>query len=169
MTISLFEQFTSPATMIAAEQELLANPEGAVCILESLFSGQAKNQFGVPYRELGLPLRCALEVVCRLGPIAKPLEGYLASELRDGNFVAAMALGSLGNVAESSVAALVASLAGNGDLSYESAAALIRCGQAEHPLVVEVASTSKNAANVLHKVAQSLSKEKANAHLPPSA
>jgi hypothetical protein len=67
MLSTLLDRLTSPTTMIDAEQELLALGVDAVPILASVLSGQAKNEFGVPYRVLELPLRCALEAAIRLG------------------------------------------------------------------------------------------------------
>ncbi len=160
MQQSLFERFKSPASMMAAEQELLALGESAVPILETFFSGEAKNEFGIPFRQLGLPLRCALEVARRLGPIAKPLENHLRSELRAGHFVAAMALGSLGSLEESSVSELALSLSGDLDMSTESAVALIKCRQVENPLVLAAASQSEKVSEVLKRTSRYLSSQK---------
>jgi len=133
MTTVIFEQFLSPSTMMEAEQELLALGDQALPMLESLLTGDAKNRFGVPYRSLGLPLRCTLEVARRLGPVAKPLERYLRDELKRGDHVAAMALASLGKLEEASVVELAIVLKDRGwDLSLESALALVRCGAAQH-------------------------------------
>jgi len=140
--------------MMDAEIELLGQGLAAIPILESLFSGEAKNQFGIPYRELGLPLRCGLEVARRLGRLAKPLEAYLREELRSGNFVAAMALGALESLEDESISSLAFALndSKSVDLPYESACALIRCGQSTHPTVTAVTSSSIRAAKVLEKV-----------------
>jgi hypothetical protein len=146
MTTAIFEQFLDPSTMIDAEQELLVLGDQALPILESLLTGAAKNRFGVPYRSLGLPLRCTLEVARRLGPVAKPLERYLRDELRRGDHVAAMALGSLGQLEDASVVELAVVLkAGNWDLSMESAAALVRCGAVQHSAVLKVMNESPRA------------------------
>jgi hypothetical protein len=143
---AIFEEFLSPSTMIEAEQELLALGDQAVPVLESLLTGDAKNRFGVPYRTLGLPLRCTLEVARRLGPVAKPLERYLRDELKSGDPVAAMALGSLGKLEEASVVELAAVLHDeNWDLSLESALALVRCGAADHPAVLRAMNESQKA------------------------
>lgn len=149
----LFEQFLNTGSMLEAERELLRLRQDALPILESLFTSDAKNQFGVPYRKLGLPLICALEVVCRLGPVAKPLEAYLREELRNGCRTAAMALGSLGSLDDLSIMELAQALqVHNLDLSHEAAAALIRCGQADHELVSAVTKNSERASAILARV-----------------
>jgi hypothetical protein len=146
MTTAIFEEFLSPSTMIEAEQELVALGDQALPVLESLLTGDAKNRFGVPYRTLGLPLRCTLEVVRRLGPVAKPLERYLRDELKSGDPVAAMALGSLGKLEEASLVELAAVLQDeNSDLSLESASALVRCGATHHPAVLKAMNESQKA------------------------
>jgi hypothetical protein len=152
MTSSLFDRLQRSGSMLQAEQELLDLAEGAIPILIALFSGEARNQFGVPYRQLGLPLRCAMEVASRLGQIAKPLEPYLRDELRKGDHVAAMALGSLGTLEQSTVEDLAESLDRGLDLSYESAIALIRCNEVENSAVRNMVAGSAKAAVVLTKV-----------------
>jgi hypothetical protein len=154
MTNDIFEQFLSPSTMMEAEQQLLAMGEHALPVLESLLSGDAKNYFGVPYRTLGLPLRCAIEVARRLGPVAKPLERYFREELRRGDHVAAMALGSLGQLEEASIIELAAALIGRLDLSMESAAALVQCGVTQHPAVLKALAGSSKARDSLTRVSK---------------
>ena len=166
MPATLLDRFTSPATMMDAEQELLSLGEGAVPILASVLTGQAKNEFGVSYRTLGLPLRCALEVACRLGVVASPLESLLRAELRDGNFVAAMALGGLGSVDDSTIEELAAHLdyvtnRKGGfdrapDLTCEAAVALIKLGQENHPAVTTALMLSDSATADFDKVKASL-------------
>jgi hypothetical protein len=151
MTDPTLELLLSPGTMVEAEYQLLSRGVESLPLLESLLKGEAKNRFGVPYRQLGLPLRCALEVVVRLGPIAKPLEVYLREELRHGNHTAAMALRSLGTLEQESIIQLAISLDGGLDLAMESATALLICGEAGHPAVLEVVSRSKAAASVLER------------------
>lgn len=145
---SIFERFTSPATMIDAEQELLALGAGAVPILERFFSGEAKDDAGMPWRVRDLPLRCAIEVASRLGPVAKPLEPWLRAEVTPDSYWAASALGRLQTLEEASVAVLASALtmAHNHYMRAEAAAALIRCGQGDHPLVKAALASSANAA-----------------------
>lgn len=138
--------------MMDAELELIARDD-AVHLLDDLFAGVAKNEFGIPYRDLGLPLRCALEVARRLGTKAKPLESHLRRELRSGHFVAAMALGSLGNLEIESVEDLALALGSDDfDLSCESAVALLKSGKADHPAVLAVQLNSASAARALARV-----------------
>ncbi|HLS43512.1 MAG TPA: hypothetical protein VK026_09585 [Paenalcaligenes sp.] len=115
--------------MIDAEKELLAAGPAVVPVLVSILDGSARNSFGVAYRDLGLPLRCAIEMAYRLGPQAKPLEGLLVQELSKGSSSAAKALGYLRSLEDSSIIALVACLDSQDvDLAAESTAALIRTG-----------------------------------------
>ena len=138
-----------------AEQELLALGVDAVPVLASVLTGEAKNEYGVSYRALGLPLRCALEVARRLGVVARPLESLLRTELHAGNFVAAMALGELGSVDDRTIEELAAHLdyvtnCTNGfdrvpDLTCEAAIALIKLGQETHPAVTTALMLSDRA------------------------
>lgn len=146
---SIFERFTNPATMIEVEQELLALGEGAAPILEKFFSGEARDSSGVPWRARPLPLRCAIEVAARLGPLTKPLEPWLRREVDAGSFPAAMALGCLKVLDEASVASLANALTMDShgfDLLCEAATALARCGHANHPLVTAALASSEKAA-----------------------
>lgn len=161
MTHPIFERFTSTATMMDAEIELLERRADAVAVLETLFNGRATNDFGVPYRQLGLPLRCALEVARRLGSVAKPLEPFLRKELNDGHFVAAMALGSLGSLEEESIHSLANGLCGGLDMACESAVALIACGAENHPAVVSVLAHSEKAAQEFRRT-EAFVKQKAS-------
>jgi len=151
VTDSVFERFLHPATMIEAEIQLIKGGADSLPALESLLKGEAKNRFGIPYMQLGLPLRCALEVARRLGPIAKPLEPYLREQLRRGDATAAMALGSLGTLEQESIAQLTISLEGRPDLAMESAMALLLCGEGNHPTVLEMVAGSKVAAMMLER------------------
>lgn len=73
-TNQIFERFLIPSERTKATAELASQKEAALLVLTSLFDGSAKNQHGIPYRELGTPLDCGLVAAGRLGPIAKPLE-----------------------------------------------------------------------------------------------
>jgi hypothetical protein len=53
MSHPLFEQFLNPGSMLEAEQALLRLGRDALPVLESLFTGDAKNQFGVPLSKVG--------------------------------------------------------------------------------------------------------------------
>ncbi len=147
-----FDRFQSTGTMMQAEQELLELGDAAIPVLRSLFSGEARNEFGVPYRNLGLPLRCGIEVASRLGAVAKPLESYLRDEAKGGNHVAAMALGSLGALELQTVEVLAQSLCGDLDLASESARALILCREGDSSPVVQALTASKRAASMFSKI-----------------
>lgn len=152
LNYSFFEQFLSPMTMVEAERSLIQMGKNAIPLLEALLNGDAKNDFGVPYRDLGLPLRCGLEVMVRLGQVAKPLEPAIAKELANGNPAAAMALGSLGSLEPASIAILANSLEGNTELSYESAAALLRCNESRNQVILAKINQSKQVEVILQKV-----------------
>lgn len=141
----IFERFMNPLTMMDAEQDLLGQGPGAVAALAAFFNGEARNEWGIPYRQFGLPVRGALEVACRLGPLAKPLEAFLRAELDDGRLVAATALGGLGMLEDASVQSLARRLRDGPDMACESAIALIRCGMQTHPLVANVLVNSYQA------------------------
>ena len=155
MPNAILDRFTSPTTMMDAQQELLALGSRAVPILESVLKGEATNEFGVPYRKLGLPLRCVLEVAKRLGPVARPLEALLRIELHGGHFVAAQALGALGSVENRSIDELAAHLDHKAnelsgfpnslDLAAECAVALIRLDHGKHPAVLTALERSPHA------------------------
>ncbi|MDQ0073352.1 hypothetical protein J2W34_005160 [Variovorax boronicumulans] len=155
MPNAILDRLTSPTSMMDAEQELLALGSRAVPILESVLKGEAANEFGVPYRKLGLPLRCVLEVATRLGPLARPLEALLRVELHGGHFVAAQALGALGSVENRSIEELAAHLDYKAnqlssvphalDLATECAVALIRLDHAKHPVVLTALEGSPRA------------------------
>jgi len=150
--------------MLEGEHQLLSVGADSLSALESLLRGEAKNRLGVPYIQLGLPLQCALEVAKRLGPVAKPLEPHLREQLRRGNFTAAAALGSLGSLEQDSIIQLAVSLESRGvDLVMESAMALLVCGEADHPAVLEVVARSKAAARMLEKARQYHNQVKTNA------
>ena len=141
----IFERFTNTATMMEAQQELLDQGEGAVDALAAFFSGEQANESDMPYRQYGLPMRCAIEVARRLGPLAKPLEAYLRAELDDGRFAAAMALAELGSLEEDSIHSLARRLRDGSDMGCESAIALIKCGAETHPAVTQVLANSYQA------------------------
>lgn len=122
---TIFERLYSRDTMMDAEDELLALREQAAPRLEQLFDGTSRNEWGVPYRNLVLGV--AIEVAIKLGPLAKPLENYIAAEVRNYNS-AIQALGALGSLAPTSVEVLAEVLSGENALtSTEAAIALVKC------------------------------------------
>jgi hypothetical protein len=151
--LALVADFTSPRTMMAAEEQFLRAGADAIPALEAIFNGEAKNEHGVAYRALGLPLRCALEVASRLGAIAKPLEPYIRQEVISGvHWPAAAALRGMPPLEEASVIALADALAGELDPATEAAVTLVRLGHSEHPAVQRRIATSTAAQRIWQTV-----------------
>ena len=151
---ALFDRFTNPSERALATAELASLGVGAIQILQRLFSGEARNSFGVPYRQLGMPMDCGLVAAGRLGPVAKPLEHYLREALTAGHVYAAEALGKLGFLDELSIEALADTLAVNDGISFESAHALVRSGHTKHPAVVKAVQGSPWAAARIEQAAR---------------
>ena len=151
MASAIFDQLLSPSTMLDGEKALLAMGGEAVPLLRDLLDGTARNEFGVPYRNLGLPLRCALDVALRLGPRARALEPLLALELRAGSATAARALAAMGDAGTETIEALAICLdppaPSDFDLPIEAGVALIRLGATEHALVLRMVETSRRASS----------------------
>ena len=148
---SVYERLSHPSSMMDAEMELLATGVAALPVLESIFSGEAKNSFGVPYKQFGLARQCALEIVVRMGPSAKPLEAYIRDEvLRGVQPAAARAMREFAPLEDASVIALAANVGRSGslDVSFESALTLIRLGYADHPAVLRQLSELPSAQSV---------------------
>ncbi|HEL5039616.1 hypothetical protein ACNJRW_04275 [Stenotrophomonas maltophilia] len=143
--------------MIEAEMELIALGEGAIPILETLFNGEARNDYGIPYRNLGLPLECAMETVSRLGPTAKPLEHYLRAEVPRWGRVAARCLGNMGTLEEETIVVLADALRSDDTLLVaEVPYVLIRYGAGEHPAVVAALSQSEKARRLFNNAVEHL-------------
>lgn len=150
----LFERFLHPADRATATVELAGLGPLALPILEALFSGTAANRYGIPYRQLGGPLDCGLVAASRLGPLAQPLEPFLAAELRAGHPYASRALGALGKLQEASVVALADALCGAVLIAAEAADALLRCNAIDHPAVKSAADRSTRASKALGMAAR---------------
>lgn len=133
-------------------KELESLGDGAIPLLEAIFSGEAKNKFGVPYRNLGLPLTRALIVARHLGPISKPLEKYLILELKSKHREAPAAIGALGNLSDDGIEALIGSLGDDILYSVEVAAVLKKCGLLNHQLVAKAVSLSPIARKAVEAV-----------------
>lgn len=146
----LYEQLADRGSMMDAEQELLAMGADSIPVLEAIFDGEAKNAFGVPYRQFGLPLNCALEIACRMRAAAKPLEGRIREELKRGAFsAAAMAMRGLAPLEDDSVVALANAVGSeNLDVSFAAAISLLETGHAMHPAVQRRLSESASASTV---------------------
>ncbi|MCW1914125.1 hypothetical protein OJ996_11095 [Luteolibacter sp. GHJ8] len=146
MSPDLYERLSDRATMWAAQKELLGMGEEAIPVLAALLGGEAKNEFGVPYRELPPNLSSALALTKALGMHAKPLEAFLRAELNGpAAAFAAAALAALESLEDASIPPLVACLEGPQDIAFESAVALIQHGHAEHPAVLAALENSARA------------------------
>ncbi|MBN3727000.1 hypothetical protein [Burkholderia sp. Ac-20379] len=158
MSLEIFEKLLNPVTMMAGEQEILSLGEGAVPLLRGLLDGSARNAFGVPYRNLGLPLRCALEVAMRLGERANGLEALIVLELQRGDPTAAKVLAEFRRVSESAISGLSEALTSeNIELRYEAAYALMQLNCDFHPAVVRNLAQSSGAQTAWNKVKLRLS------------
>ncbi len=85
-------EFLSPRDRSRATHELAALGSAAIEPLRCILSGDAKNEFGISYRRLGMPVDCALVTIKLLGPVARPLEPLIRSELAAGHAYAEDAL-----------------------------------------------------------------------------
>lgn len=146
---SIFERFLSPAARAEAVSELASQGSQAVPALASLFDGSARNSFGIPYRQLGMPLDCGLLAARSLGTLARPLEPFLRDELRAGHPYAAAALGALGTLSDESIGVLAEALRSDPATALEAAAALSRCGATGHAAVKAAAASSTIAGKAL--------------------
>lgn len=93
----LIEALLSPAERARATHELATYGANAVPVLRSIFDGTAKNQFGVSYCKLGIPIDCALVIVSLLGQVAAPLEEFVRQQLTADHPYAENALLALRN------------------------------------------------------------------------
>lgn len=142
---SFFERSLLPDERAAAASELATRGQDALPILEALFNGEARNEWGVPYLSLGTPVDCGLVAAARLGCVAKPLEGHLRAALQRGHQYAAAALGALGTLDDASVETLAVALGRSGADAVEAAQALLRCNAIEHVAVKEAVGSSPRA------------------------
>ena len=79
------QAFLSPADRGWATNELSTHGASAIPILRSILDGEAVNQYGVPYRRLGMPVDCALVTIKLIGKSARPLEDLVRAELEAGH------------------------------------------------------------------------------------
>ncbi|MDO3530076.1 hypothetical protein ACNRBH_06500 [Ralstonia pseudosolanacearum] len=153
MSEQIFEQWLNPSTMMAGEREVLSRGDAAIPILRCLLDGSAKNAYGIPYRNLGLPLRCALEVALGLGERASELEALIVPELKRGDVTAARVLAKFGHVGESTIVCLAEALTSSDyELRYEAANALIQLQAKNHPVVTLALEQSAVAQAIWTKV-----------------
>ncbi len=137
-----FERFLSPAERGKATHDLAALGLAALPILESLFSGSAKNQFGVSYSQIGT-IDCGLLVIGMLGAKAKPFERYVREWVEKGSPYAIQAMGKIGDIEEPSVMALARALLDqpHSDASF----VLVKRGEHNNPKVLAMIDDNKPA------------------------
>jgi len=141
----VYEELNS-ANALPVMKELEELGEGALPLLEDIFSGIAKNKFGVEYRSLGMPLTRALIVARNLGNVSKPLEHYFTDELKNMHPEAPAALGALSELEEESIEALCEALKVDLLYSIEAAAVLSKFELLNHE-AVKNAQLESNIAN----------------------
>lgn len=90
------EAFLIPSKRGWATNELASYGERAVPLLRAILDGSAVNQYGVPYRRLGMPVDCALVTVKMLGPTAGSLRELVQAEVGASHPYAEAALRALG-------------------------------------------------------------------------
>lgn len=92
---AFLEAFQSPRDRAQATHELARHGVDALPLLRAILDGEAKNEWGVAYRRLGMPVDCALVTISMLGALAKPLEYLVRQELAAGHPYATDALSAI--------------------------------------------------------------------------
>jgi hypothetical protein len=92
-----FEDFLNPGKRHIATHQLAALGKEAMPILRSLFSGEAKNRWGIPYIKIGA-LDAGLVTVGLLGSLAKSLEPFVREYIIVGHPYAPEALRQMGAI-----------------------------------------------------------------------
>ncbi|MES2018038.1 MAG: hypothetical protein V4484_16240 [Pseudomonadota bacterium] len=87
--------FQNPMDRARATHELAQFGELALPLLQAILNGSARNEFGVPYRNLGMPIDCALVTIQLLGFLAAHLEALVRVELANGHPYAESALAAI--------------------------------------------------------------------------
>jgi len=83
--LKFIERFFSISERVKATHDLASFGDEAFPFLEAILSGQAVSKFGVPWRDQGAPLDCAL-VTCRMIRNApKSLEALIVECAKDGH------------------------------------------------------------------------------------
>ena len=78
---SIFEDFLDVKKRHQSTHDFASKGYEAIPILEDFFIGKAKNQYGIPYLDLGQPLYCSLVVCGMLGRKAVTLLKYIEQHL----------------------------------------------------------------------------------------
>ena len=122
--INYFEQFLSPRDRTFATNDLASKGKTAIPVLETLFNGSAKNQYGISYREIGA-LDCGYVTAKILGKLAKSLEKYIREGIDSDNAYAIEAAGFLADLEYATAVSLTKAVIRN---PYgESPFAFVRC------------------------------------------
>lgn len=161
--ISPFEygliDFTRPDHRDLAIEHVAAMGEEGISLLESLFSGSAVNEHGIPYRLLSQCLYCGVKTVHRMGGTARRLTPYLNEILLNDcmgvGAEAALALGCIPDPSLETVHALAKGLSGEGFAAIECAATVIRLGLLGRPEILEaVTALSENCEREILRVGE---------------
>lgn len=145
------EQFNSLSERAHATHDLAALGAAAVPVLGAIFSGAARNQFGVAYRDTGQPLLCSFVTAGLLGTLARDLEPYLRAGVQSGHVYAVDAIARIGPISEGSIQALAQCLREKSLIAMEAAAALKACGELSNPIVTAVVASNAYAARVVER------------------
>jgi len=134
---NFFERFLSPKDRGNAVHELAEMGEDAVPILDALFSGEAKNQFGSSYKNIGA-LHCGFVTVKKLGILAKPLEKFIREGIKNDNLYAIEAAGAMVELELETEKALARAVIRNkvGEAIYS----LVRCGSHKRTEIISMLS-----------------------------
>lgn len=97
------ERFLQPGERARAVSELEALGAEAIPLLGLLFSGEAKNAFGISYSTLGAPIDCALVVLSRIECSDSGIESHLRGHLRARNPYAPSALAGFDRLSEDTI------------------------------------------------------------------
>ena len=127
------ERFNSPAERASATHALAKMRKSALPILEAIFSGAAKNPYGVAYRDQGMPLLCSYVIAGKLGVLAQSLEPYVHAGVRAHCSYAVEALACMGPLSALSISVLTECAAERGLVAWEAADLLRSAGVARKP------------------------------------
>jgi hypothetical protein len=153
--MNYYDRFLSPAERHIATHELASLEKKALPILESLFNGSAKNEFGVPYNKIGAT-SCGYVTIKLLGAIAKPLEVYVRGGIEKDDSNAIEAAGYLCEIGKETAIALAKALVRNP--ASEAGASLVRCNKSDNPEVTKIISSDTTASKSFAKTKAYMSK-----------